>query len=99
MPAHGVGFPLAIYDLKLEAFDAQMPFPTLVCPVSDWGSGFLNPAVHLYPQLVLWSELVQGGELCCVSQTLLWLIYQTAPSKHFIMSVFGLEIWTGSQAV
>lgn len=77
----------------------KCPSHRLVCPVSDWGSGFLSPAMHLSPQLVLWSELVLGGELCCVSQTLLWLIYQMAPSKHFIMSAFGLEIWTGSQTV
>lgn len=77
----------------------KYPAHRLVCPGSDWGSGFLNSAMHLYPQLALWSELVLGGELCCVSQTLLWLLYQMAPSKHFLMSAFGLEIWTGSQAV
>lgn len=97
--AHRWGSPSATFDLKLSDEAPGCPSHPLVCHVSGWGLDSLSPTMHLYLQLVLWSELVLGEKLCCVSQISLWVICQNAPSKHFMISAFGLEIWTGSQAV
>lgn len=43
MPAHHAGFPLAVYHLKREAFDAKMPFPPPGMPSIRLGVWFPQP--------------------------------------------------------